>query len=120
MVFLANATSDNVIKLYLKVINSLLNLTHRELDILETFVLLDINWTDNRYKNIIDAFCRKHVMKQTYIIKANLSKCIKIFKEKNILVEHETGMWSINPSLLPSNLFKDDSINIEFTIKIEK
>jgi hypothetical protein len=120
MNFQAVVPSKKAIKIYLKVVNSLLDLTPRELDILELFLLVDLEWSDKRYKNIVDAYGRKEVMKRTFINKNNLSKCIRVFKSKNILVEHETGMWSINPSLLPSKVFEDKEINIEFIIKIEE
>lgn len=82
--------------------------------------MIDTEWspkTDSDYKHILSTDNRRLVMNDTLINKNNLSKYIKILKDKNLLVENEFGGFEINPMIRP--VFKDNTVSIGFMLEIE-
>jgi hypothetical protein len=107
---------DKMIRQYVEIINVLLGLSNREMDLLALLMCIDLKWADTKYKNILDTYSRKYIMKETLMNKANLSRYISILKEKNALIETEFG-WIINRSLLP--IVNENKIKINFNLKVD-
>ena len=120
MKFDAVIPKKRILKKYVHILNSMLELTEREMDILAILMEIDLNWSDSQPKNIVNTKSRRYIMQNTYVNKNNLSKYIRKYKEKGILVMSEPKVCSINNILLPTSLITDNNINIEFTLNLEK
>ena len=100
--FIKTITPDRLSYEFLRSLNGLLDLTDRELELLSTF--LDVhqrNLKSRKYRSAIDATeNRKEIMFITGITKDNLSRYIKMFKDKKIFVK-DSGLTSFNRALIP-------------------
>lgn len=87
---------------FLRSLNGLLDLTDRELELLAFLLLIDSERTKkDRDVNSLDcAISRKLIMKTLSITKYNLSRYLKMFREKQILIKDD-GITSINKALIP-------------------
>jgi hypothetical protein len=72
----------DLLKEFLKSLNGILNLTDRELELLTTFVELDVNTPKlpNIHKNVISTENRKYIKRTLGITPDNLSRYIAKFK----------------------------------------
>ena len=79
---------DDLITEFLTSLNGILRLTDRELELMAELIRLDINYNKlpNEHKNIANRQNRKHIIQTLGITKDNLSRYIKAFKEKGILI----------------------------------
>lgn len=73
---------------FLTAANGILQLTPRELELMTELVNLDINYVKvpGKNKNIANRDNRKHIINKLGITRDNLSRYIKAFKQKGILV----------------------------------
>jgi len=106
---------SKMIRQYVDIINVLLNLTNREMDVLALFMEIDLDWDKTKNKDIIDADSRKYVMQETLMNKANLSRYITILKGKDAIVKLGDG-WGINEKILP--VINDNSIQVHFNLQL--
>jgi CRISPR/Cas system CSM-associated protein Csm4 (group 5 of RAMP superfamily) len=120
MKFDAYIPKKKILRKYVSILNSMLNLTEREMDILALLMEIDLNWSSSAPKNVIDTRSRRYIMQNTYVNKNNLSKHIKKYKELGVLSNVEGKRWVINPTLSPSSLYTDNKITVEFTLNLEK
>lgn len=86
---------------FLRSLNGIIGLTERELQLLAA--MLDIYIKDPRYRESIDcAEIRKILIKETGISKDNLSRYIRLFKQKGLLVKSKKYASStINSAIIP-------------------
>lgn len=105
---------------FLKSLNGILGLTERELDLLVTLIDVDqsnLNVEDG-VKDVTNTANRKHVMNTTGITADNLSRYIKRFKEKGILVKGKySGSTVVNPALIP-DLIGNKTVQITIILKV--
>jgi hypothetical protein len=120
MKFDAYIPKKRILKKYVNILNSMLTLTEREMDILALLMEIDLNWSAQTPKNVVDTKSRRYIMQNTYVNKNNLSKYIKKYKEEGILLSSEGKKCIVNPTLLPTSLNTEGKISIEFTLNIEK
>lgn len=106
-----------LIRQYVEVINVLLNLSNRELDVLALLIEIDLGWNEYLEKNILDTTSRKHIMKETLMNKANLSRYLSILKGRNAIVKIKDG-WCINEKLLP--VLNNNKITIHFNLSLDE
>ena len=81
-------SSKELIPEFLRALNGILRLTDRELELMVMLIQLDIDYVkteDN--KNVANTANRKLIMSTLGITKDNLSRYIKSFKEKGLLIE---------------------------------
>lgn len=118
MNFKALVPKSKVIRKYLSIINCSLNLTERELDVLALIISMELSWDNVKEKNIIDTNSRRYIMQNTYINKNNLSKYIKKYKEKELLVEYLPKKWRVNENVVQKDMFLNDTLQICFLLNI--
>lgn len=119
MIKFVKSTTENKIFLdYIKSINGILELTHREMEVLSELFKQDYGMSDSIHpKNIADKNVRKRIMKDYNISKENLSRFISKFKRKGILISEFDDLY-VNPRLMPQML--DDQIIVDIIIKLKE
>ena len=118
---LVKSVSDNeLITEFLHALNGILKLTDRELELMATFIKMDIEYEkiSNIAKNVANTKNRKWIIENLGITKDNLSRYIKSFKEKGILkagpAEDEL---TVNKALIP--IVIGDRVQITIILKIK-
>ena len=118
---LVKSVSDNeLITEFLHALNGILKLTDRELELMATFIKMDIEYEkiSNIAKNVANTKNRKWIIENLGITKDNLSRYIKSFKEKGILkagpAEDEL---TVNKALIP--IVIGDRVQITVILKIK-
>lgn len=103
---------------FLRSLNGLMNLTNRELYILSIMLDIQMEIDKKRLKvNIDSAQNRKMVMTMTGVTKENLSRYIKKYKNKGILIS-SNKILSINKVLVPY-IIGGKSVQIVMVLKIK-
>lgn len=109
-----------LLKEFLKSLNGILDLTDRELELLATFVELDINTPKlpNISKNVISTENRKYIKRTLGITPDNLSRYIAKFKSQGIL---QAGKMEdeviVNKALIPEII--GDRVQITIVLRIK-
>lgn len=106
---------------FLKSLNGILDLTDRELQLLSTFIQLDINTPKlpNISKNVISTENRKYIRKTLGIAPDNLSRYITKFKNQGILVKGRVeDEVMVNKALIPEVI--GDRVQITIVLRLNK
>lgn len=106
---------------FLKSLNGILDLTDRELELLGTFIQIDINTPKlpNISKNVISTENRKYIRKTLGITPDNLSRYITKFKNQGILVKGRIeDEVMVNKALIPEII--GDRVQITIILKVNK
>lgn len=118
---LVKSVSDNeLITEFLHALNGILKLTDRELELMATFIKMDIEYEKipDIAKNVANTKNRRWIIENLGITKDNLSRYIKSFKEKGILkagpAEDEL---TVNKALIPVVI--GDRVQITIILKIK-
>lgn len=114
-------TKQNLITEFLTALNGILRLTDRELELMAKLIDFDINYEKqpNSNKNIANTKNRKYIINNLGISKDNLSRYIKSFKEKGILVKGKAeDELSVNPVLIP--IIIGDRLQLTIILKIKE
>lgn len=82
-------SKQDLIPEFLQSLNGLMKLSPRTLELMAEFIKLDISYISEpgKNKNIANTKNRKHIIKKLGITKDNLSRYIKTFVERGILVK---------------------------------
>lgn len=115
-------TKDTLILEFLKSLNGILNITDREMELLSKLVELDMKYdsTLEEHKNVISSENRKLINRDLGITFDNLSRYIKKFKKKGILVEGKfEGEVYVNKALIPDVIKDRVQLTLIFRIKDE-
>lgn len=115
--FRKKVKKSNIYREYARVLNGILDLSPREMEIFALLLRIDSEWrpiltTDT--KNILSTDNRRKIMRETHVNKNNLSKYISILKERGILVKNAYEGWEVTETLSPSLIA--DLIEIVFTL----
>ena len=88
---------------FIKVMNGLLQLSDREAEVLSLLMKIDTEWSPvlNESKNILSTDFRKAIMEETLINKNNLSKYIKLLKDKGLLYLNDMEGYEVTPIFMP-------------------
>lgn len=108
-------------KEFLKSLNGILDLTDRELELLATFIELDVNTPKlpNISKNVISTENRKYIKRTLGITPDNLSRYIAKFKSKGILINGKIeDEVMVSRALIPDII--GDRVQITIVLKINK
>lgn len=105
---------------FLKSLNGILDLTDRELQLLSTFIQLDINTPKLPIsKNVISTENRKYIRKTLGITPDNLSRYITKFKNQGILVKGRVeDEVMVNKALIPEVI--GDRVQITIVLRLNK
>lgn len=106
---------------FLKSLNGILDLTDRELELLATFIAIDINppKLPNISKNVISTENRKYIRKVLGITPDNLSRYITKFKNQGILVKGKIeDEVVVNKALIPEII--GDRVQITIILRVNK
>ena len=106
---------------FLKSLNGILDLTDRELELLATFIAIDINTPTlpNISKNVISTENRKYIRKVLGITPDNLSRYITKFKNQGILVKGKIeDEVVVNKALIPEII--GDRVQITIILRVNK
>lgn len=106
---------------FLNSLNGILNLTERELQLLTTFIELDVNTPKlpNVRKNVISTENRKYIKRTLGITPDNLSRYIAKFKQQGILrVGKADDEVMVSKALIPEII--GDRVQITIILKVNK
>ena len=103
---------------FLVLINYLLGLTDRELEVLALLMQIQMEQKLilNKPNDILSTDNRRLIMKETLLNKNNLSKYVIKMKDLGIILKDENGHY-INSMFVPD--IKDDTAEIMFILNIE-
>ena len=97
-------SNEELIPEFLQALNGILRLTDRELELMATLIKMDMKYVKepNSNKNVANRYNRKYIIENLGITKDNLSRYIKSFKEKGILIAGPAeDELSVNKALIP-------------------
>lgn len=106
---------------FLKSLNGILDLTDRELELLATFIAIDVTTPKlpNISKNVISTENRKYIRKVLGITPDNLSRYIARFKKQGILVKGKIeDEVVVNKALIPEII--GDRVQITIILRVNK
>lgn len=106
---------------FLNSLNGILKLTDRELELLTTFIDIDVNTPKlpNVRKNVISTENRKYIKRTLGITPDNLSRYIAKFKQKGILrVGKADDEVMVSKALIPEII--GDRVQITIILKVNK
>ena len=116
MNFKKKVTKNNYIRETVTVLNGLLDLTPREMDILISMIKIDISWKPRssvEVKDVLSTDNRRLIFKDTNINKSNFTKMFNKFKSIGLLVLSSDGKYVMNELLKPT-FVKDVKTGKEF------
>lgn len=106
---------------FLNSLNGILKLTDRELELLTTFIDIDVNTPKlpNVRKNVISTENRKYIKRTLGITPDNLSRYIAKFKQQSILrVGKADDEVMVSKALIPEII--GDRVQITIILKVNK
>ena len=106
---------------FLRSLNGILKLTDRELELLTTFIDIDVNTPKlpNVRKNVISTENRKYIKRTLGITPDNLSRYIAKFKQQGILrVGKADDEVMVSKALIPEII--GDRVQITIILKVNK
>ena len=113
-------SSSNMYQEFLHVLNGILSLTDRELELFTMLVSLDINYEKDpeKGKNIVNTANRRLIMNELGITRDNLCRYISKFKSLGYIVKGKVdGEWIINRGLIP--IIINDRVQITIILKVK-
>lgn len=105
-------------KEFILAINGILQLTQREMDVLEALMRFDDEQSQQSdHKNVISAECRKRIKDEVGVTPDNLSRYISKFKEKGIVVNGKAeDEYYINKAVMPEIIL--DRVQITLILRL--
>lgn len=104
MIFQKKVQKSNYIRESVIVLNGLLGLTPREIDVLCAMIKIDIAWsprTPSEAKNLLSTDNRRLIMKDANMHKSNFNKIINKLKSIGLLILASDDNYVINELLKP-------------------
>ena len=97
------------------ILNSMMCLTYRELEVFELLMRYDIDIIKGVRKPMSITEIRRQIMLDTKVNKNNLTAYINTFVDKKLVVRDEDRIkMNVNPELLP--IITDNKIEVNFTL----
>lgn len=119
--FIKSVKRSKLYQEYIRSINGLLNLTEKEILVLTEIIQLDVSYVKltGIPKNVVNAVNRRYLISKLGISKENLSRMIRILKNKQLLIANsDSGEIIVNRALIPDII--NDRIQVTMIIKIDK
>jgi len=121
MNFQKKVTKTNYVREYVRVLNGLLDLTPREIDVLVAMIKIDnafVPRTPTEVKNIISTDNRRLILKETNMGKSNFTKILNKLIAIRLLVLSKDSKYVINELLKPK-LDNNNKIELRFVLNVE-
>lgn len=119
--FIKSVKRSKLYQEYIRSINGLLNLTEKEILVLTEIIQLDVSYVKlaGTLKNVVNTVNRRYLISKLGISKENLSRMIRILKNKQLLIANsDSGEIIVNRALIPDII--NDRIQVTMIIKIDK
>lgn len=119
--FIKSVKRSKLYQEYIRSINGLLNLTEKEILVLTEIIQLDVSYIKltGIPKNVVNTVNRRYLISKLGISKENLSRMIRILKNKQLLIANsDSGEIIVNRALIPDII--NDRIQVTMIIKIDK
>ena len=119
--FIKSVKRSKLYQEYIRSINGLLNLTEKEILVLTEIIQLDVSYVKltGIPKNVVNTVNRRYLISKLGIQKENLSRMIRILKNKQLLIANsDSGEIIVNRALIPDII--NDRIQVTMIIKIDK
>lgn len=119
--FIKSVKRSKLYQEYIRSINGLLNLTEKEILVLTEIIQLDVSYVKltDIPKNVVNTVNRRYLISKLGISKENLSRMIRILKNKQLLIANsDSGEIIVNRALIPDII--NDRIQVTMIIKIDK
>lgn len=119
--FIKSVKRSKLYQEYIRSINGLLNLTEKEILVLTEIIQLDVSYVKltSIPKNVVNTVNRRYLISKLGISKENLSRMIRILKNKQLLIANsDSGEIIVNRALIPDII--NDRIQVTMIIKIDK
>lgn len=119
--FIKSVKRSKLYQEYIRSINGLLNLTEKEILVLTEIIQLDVSYVKltGIPKNVVNTVNRRYLISKLCISKENLSRMIRILKNKQLLIANsDSGEIIVNRALIPDII--NDRIQVTMIIKIDK
>ena len=119
--FIKSVKRSKLYQEYIRSINGLLNLTEKEILVLTEIIQLDVSYVKltGIPKNVVNTVNRRYLISKLGISKENLSRMIRILKNKQLLIANsDSGEIIVNRALIPDII--NDRIQVTMIIKIDK
>ena len=113
-------TNNTLIFEFLRSLNGILNITNREMELLAKLVEMDMKYDPSllENKNVVSTKNRKIIMNDLKLTADNLSRYIKRFKEKGILVRGKADdEIFVNKALIPEII--KDRVQLTLIFKLD-
>lgn len=110
---------NNVFREYARVLNGILDLSPREMEVFSLLLRIDYEWRPvlpMDTKNVLSTDNRKKIMRETRVNKNNLTKYVSVLKNRGLVIETQQGGWEVVPQLLP--VLVGDKLIVSFTLEI--
>jgi len=105
MNFHKKVTKNNYIREYVTVLNGLLDLTPREIDVLVSTIKIDLAWfprSPDEVKNVLSTDNRRLIKKEIHMDKSNFNKITSKLKSMGLLIASNDGSCVVNDRLKPT------------------
>lgn len=119
--FIKSVKRSKLYQEYIRSINGLLNLTEKEILVLTEIIQLDVSYVKltGIPKNVVNTVNRRYLISKLGISKENLSRMIRILKNKQLLIANsDSSEIIVNRALIPDII--NDRIQVTMIIKIDK
>ena len=119
--FIKSVKRSKLYQEYIRSINGLLNLTEKEILVLTEIIQLDVSYVKlaGIPKNVVNTVNRRYLISKLGISKENLSRMIRILKNKQLLIANsDSGEIIVNRALILDII--NDRIQVTMIIKIDK
>ena len=119
--FIKSVKRSKLYQEYIRSINGLLNLTEKEILVLTEIIQLDVSYVKltGIPKNVVNTVNCRYLISKLGISKENLSRMIRILKNKQLLIANsDSGEIIVNRALIPDII--NDRIQVTMIIKIDK
>ena len=120
MNFQKKVTKSNYVREYITVLNGLLDLTPREVDVLVAMIKVDTQWiprAPSEIKNILSTDNRRLILKECNMGKSNFTKIINKLIAIKLLVLSTDTKYVVNELLKPK-MDSKGKIDIRFVLDV--
>jgi DNA-binding transcriptional ArsR family regulator len=106
-------SKDTLFSEYTKIVNGVLELSPRELEVFSFLLLAD---GEGERANINNKVVRDRVTAKLNISAANLSRYLKVLRDKGLLIRNEKGKWVLNDVIRP--IITGNKVELKFILEV--